>query len=75
LNVGRTWAGHNIEKFDCARIKEAFQKIGRQPPEPTCTIDTYPLLEETFGRRAGDMKVIFIFRAASILSNHPFVLS
>uniref|UniRef100_A0A7C9DRN9 Exonuclease domain-containing protein n=1 Tax=Opuntia streptacantha TaxID=393608 RepID=A0A7C9DRN9_OPUST len=54
---GRTWAGHNIEEFDWARIKEAFQKIGRQPPEPTCTIDTYPLLEETFGRRAGDMKL------------------
>lgn len=53
---GRTWAGHNIEEFDSARIKEAFQKIGWQPPEPKGTIDTYPLLEETFGRRAGDMK-------------------
>lgn len=54
---GRTWAGHNIEEFDNARIKEAFGKIGWQPPEPKGSIDTLPLLSETFGKRAGNIKL------------------
>jgi hypothetical protein len=39
------------------RIREAFNEIGRTPPEPKGTIDTLPLLTQRFGRRAGDMKV------------------
>ncbi|XP_020702593.1 protein NEN1 [Dendrobium catenatum] len=54
---GRVWAGHNILKFDCPRIREAFAEIGRPPPEPIGTIDTLPLLTQRFGRRAGDMKM------------------
>ncbi|XP_020575696.1 protein NEN1-like [Phalaenopsis equestris] len=54
---GKVWAGHNILRFDCPRIREAFAEIGRPPPEPVGTIDTLPLLTERFGRRAGDMKM------------------
>ncbi|KAI3952307.1 hypothetical protein MKW92_042568, partial [Papaver armeniacum] len=31
---GRVWAGHNIQRFHCVRIKEAFADIGRPPPVP-----------------------------------------
>lgn len=55
--AGRIWAGHNILRFDCARIREAFAEIGRQPPEPKGAIDSLGLLTQQFGRRAGDMKV------------------
>ncbi|MBA0801825.1 hypothetical protein Gohar_012168 [Gossypium harknessii] len=57
---GRVWAGHNIVKFDCVRIREAFEKIGRPAPEPKGIIDSLALLTQKFGRRAGDMKVCFV---------------
>ncbi|XP_044486620.1 protein NEN1-like [Mangifera indica] len=53
----RIWAGHNIESFDCERIREAFAEVGRAAPEPKDTIDTWALLTQRFGRRAGDMKL------------------
>lgn len=53
----RIWAGHNILRFDCARIREAFAEIGRPAPEPKGTIDSLALLTQKFGRRAGDMKM------------------
>lgn len=54
---GRIWAGHNILRFDCLRIREAFAEIGRPPPEPKGTIDTLALLTQRFGKRAGNMKM------------------
>ncbi|XP_022736583.1 protein NEN2-like isoform X2 [Durio zibethinus] len=54
---GRVWAGHNIVRFDCVRIKEAFEKIGRPAPEPKGIIDSLALLTQRFGRRAGNMKM------------------
>ncbi|PHU24057.1 Protein NEN3 [Capsicum chinense] len=54
---GRIWAGHNILKFDCHRIREAFAGINRPAPEPKGIIDTLALLTQRFGRRAGDMKM------------------
>ncbi|CAN4086313.1 unnamed protein product [Withania somnifera] len=54
---GRIWAGHNILKFDCHRIREAFAGIDRPAPEPKGIIDTLTLLTQRFGRRAGDMKM------------------
>lgn len=54
---GRIWAGHNILRFDCARIREAFAEIGKPMPEPRGTIDSLALLTQRFGRRAGDMKM------------------
>ncbi|KAJ6411585.1 hypothetical protein OIU84_008212, partial [Salix udensis] len=54
---GRIWAGHNIVRFDCVRIREAFTEIGRAAPEPKGTIDTLALLTQKFGRRAGNMKM------------------
>ncbi|XP_065877750.1 protein NEN1-like [Euphorbia lathyris] len=54
---GRIWAGHNILRFDCPRIKEAFADIGHPPPEPKGIIDSLALLTQKFGRRAGDMKM------------------
>jgi DNA polymerase III epsilon subunit-like protein len=54
---GRVWAGHNIVRFDCPRIKEAYAEIGRPAPEPKGLIDTLPLLTQRFGRRAGNMKM------------------
>ncbi|XP_070050986.1 protein NEN3-like isoform X2 [Nicotiana tomentosiformis] len=54
---GRIWVGHNILKFDCPRIREAFAGINRPAPEPKGTIDTLALLTQRFGRRAGNMKM------------------
>ena len=66
--TGRIWAGHNILKFDCARIREAFAEIGRPPPEPKGSIDSLALLTQKFGRRAGDMKVLQLALSLSLLS-------
>lgn len=54
---GRVWAGHNIQRFDCVRIKEAFAEIGRPAPVPVGIIDSLGVLTEKFGRRAGNMKM------------------
>ncbi|XP_024970582.1 protein NEN1 [Cynara cardunculus var. scolymus] len=54
---GRVWAGHNILRFDCVRLREAYAQINRPPPEPKGTIDSLALLTQRFGRRAGDMKM------------------
>ncbi|CAH9057263.1 unnamed protein product [Cuscuta epithymum] len=54
---GRIWAGHNILKFDCPRIREAFAAINRPAPEPKGAIDSLVLLTQRFGRRAGNMKM------------------
>ncbi|XP_054822216.1 protein NEN4 [Prosopis cineraria] len=54
---GRVWAGHNIQRFDCIRIKEAFDDIGRPAPIPVGIIDSLRILTEKFGRRAGNMKM------------------
>jgi DNA polymerase III epsilon subunit-like protein len=54
---GRVWAGHNIQRFDCIRIKEAFADIGRPAPLPVGMIDSLGVLTDKFGRRAGNMKV------------------
>ena len=54
---GKIWAGHNIQRFDCHRIKEAFADIGRKGPQPSGMIDSLGVLSDKFGRRAGDMKV------------------
>lgn len=54
---GRIWAGHNIQRFDCVRIKEAFADINRPAPVPVGIIDSLGVLTEKFGRRAGNMKV------------------
>ncbi|KAJ7956421.1 Protein NEN1-like [Quillaja saponaria] len=54
---GRIWAGHNILRFDCVRIRDAFSQINRPAPEPKGTIDSLALLTRRFGRRAGDMKM------------------
>ncbi|KAF8404548.1 hypothetical protein HHK36_009435 [Tetracentron sinense] len=53
---GRVWAGHNIRRFDCPRIKEAFSEVGRPAPVPVGMIDSLGVLTEKFGRRAGNMK-------------------
>ncbi|CAN8328613.1 unnamed protein product [Cochlearia groenlandica] len=54
---GRIWAGHNIRRFDCVRIKEAFAEIGKDAPEPSGIIDSLGLLSDKFGKRAGNMKM------------------
>ncbi|KAL3613412.1 hypothetical protein CASFOL_042675 [Castilleja foliolosa] len=54
---GRIWAGHNIQRFDCVRIKEAFAQINRPAPTPAGMIDSLGVLTEKFGRRAGNMKM------------------
>lgn len=57
LIAGRVWAGHNIQRFDCPRIREAFADIGRPAPEPVGVIDSLNVLAAHFGRRAGDLKM------------------
>ncbi|MED6181438.1 Protein nen4 [Stylosanthes scabra] len=54
---GRVWAGHNIQRFDCVRIKEAFDDINMPAPSPIGIIDSLGVLTEKFGRRAGNMKM------------------
>ncbi|GLJ51108.1 hypothetical protein SUGI_1088050 [Cryptomeria japonica] len=54
---GRVWAGHNITRFDCPRIREAFAEIGRPAPEAKGIIDSLCLLQAKFGRRAGNLKM------------------
>ncbi|KAJ4964778.1 hypothetical protein NE237_016627 [Protea cynaroides] len=54
---GRVWAGHNIQRFDCARIKEAFADISRPAPVPIGMIDSLGVLKQKFGKRAGNMKM------------------
>ncbi|MBA0685481.1 hypothetical protein Goari_013139 [Gossypium aridum] len=44
--VRRVWAGHNIVRFDCVRIREAFEKIGRPAPEPKGIIDSLASLDD-----------------------------
>ncbi|CAI0444878.1 unnamed protein product [Linum tenue] len=55
---GRIWAGHNIQRFDMVRIKEAFAEIGRPAPLPVGSIDSLGVLTQRFGRRAGNMKLL-----------------
>ncbi|CAA0823584.1 Bifunctional aspartate aminotransferase and glutamate/aspartate-prephenate aminotransferase [Striga hermonthica] len=54
---GRIWAGHNIQRFDCVRIKEAFDQANRPSPRPAGIIDSLRVLTQKFGRRAGNMKM------------------
>ncbi|KAL8476128.1 hypothetical protein ACS0TY_028694 [Phlomoides rotata] len=54
---GRIWGGHNIQRFDCVRIKEAFADINRPPPVPAGIIDSLGVLTQRFGTRAGNMKM------------------
>ncbi|PIA50304.1 hypothetical protein AQUCO_01300800v1 [Aquilegia coerulea] len=54
---GRVWAGHNIQRFDCPRIREAFAAIGRPAPAPIGMIDSLGVLTQKFGKRAGNMKM------------------
>lgn len=56
---GRIWAGHNIQRFDCVRIKQAFSEIGRPVPSPLGMIDSLGVLTDKFGKRAGNMKVYY----------------
>ncbi|KAL3576423.1 hypothetical protein D5086_021706 [Populus alba] len=52
---GRIWAGHNIQRFDCVRIKEAFAEIGRprRAPMPVGMFDSLGVLTEKDLRRRG----------------------
>ncbi|KAL3627096.1 Sugar transporter [Castilleja foliolosa] len=59
---GRIWAGHNIQRFDCFRIKEAFAKINRPAPTPVGMIDSLGVLTQKFGRRAENMKMTTLAR-------------
>ncbi|KAI3930648.1 hypothetical protein MKX01_037094 [Papaver californicum] len=54
---GKVWPGHNIQRFVCVRIKEAFADISRPPPVPVGIIDSLGVLSQKFGRRAGNMKM------------------
>jgi len=54
---GRVWAGHNILRCDCVCIREAFSEIGWPAPKAKEYLDSFPLFEQKFRRRAGDMKM------------------
>lgn len=64
---GRIWAGHNIQRFDCVKIKEMFADINRPAPSPAGIIDSLGVLTQKFGRRAGNMKVGFIISLNLVL--------
>lgn len=69
---GRIWAGHNIQRFDSARIREVFADLGRAPPTPIGMIDSLNVLTQKFGRRAGNMKVCSSFLFV-IIHNFYFI--
>ena len=75
--IGRIWAGHNIVRFNCARIREAFAEIGKPTPKPKDTIDRFDsliLLTKKFGMRAGDMKVsisLFLTKRQHLINMDP----
>jgi len=54
---GRIWAGHNIIAFDNQRIRQEFSRINKPCPKCAGIIDTLQLLRNTFGPRAGDLKM------------------
>ncbi|CAN6445186.1 unnamed protein product [Victoria cruziana] len=54
---GKVWVGHNVLRFDSARIREAFAGIGRPSPKPSGMIDSLEILISKFGPRAGNMKM------------------
>ncbi|KAL3347311.1 hypothetical protein AABB24_021140 [Solanum stoloniferum] len=54
---GKIWAGHNIQRFDSVKIKEAFDGINWPSPEYRHLIDSLPLLKKWFGKRARNMKL------------------
>ncbi|KAF3783985.1 NEN4 protein [Nymphaea thermarum] len=54
---GKVWVGHNILRFDSARIREAFAEIGHAAPKPAGMIDSLDILLNKFGPRAGNMKM------------------
>ncbi|PIN23831.1 hypothetical protein CDL12_03433 [Handroanthus impetiginosus] len=54
---GRIWAGHNILRFDCDHIREAFAEINRPAPEPKGIIDSLQLLTQTFKNRTDNMQL------------------
>ncbi|KAF3775882.1 NEN1 protein [Nymphaea thermarum] len=72
---GRVWAGHNILRFDCLRIREAFAEIGRPAPEPKGIIDSLELLTRRFGRRAGNMKARIVCYNAEALRLSQFPMA
>ena len=69
--AGRVWGGHNIRRFDCARIREAFADCGRAPPTPAGIVDSFDLLNQKFGRRAGNLKVTMTSSLSLYLSLSP----
>ncbi|XP_028779101.1 protein NEN1-like [Neltuma alba] len=62
IEIERIWVGHNILKFDCVRVRDAFTEINRPPLKPKATIDSLDLLTKMFRRRAGDMKLATLAR-------------
>lgn len=66
---GRIWGGHNIQRFDCVRIKEAFADINRPPPVPAGIIDSLEVLTRKFGKRAGNMKVCYCMTSNTFVLN------
>lgn len=71
--VGRVWVGHNIRRFDCPRMKEAYADIGRSAPEPIGIIDSLNVLSQGFGRRAGDLKVIFLYIYIFLINTQSYL--
>ncbi|PIN26484.1 hypothetical protein CDL12_00764 [Handroanthus impetiginosus] len=55
---GQIWAGHNILRFDCNHIREAFAEINRPAPEPKGIIDSLQLLTQTFKNRTDNMQLV-----------------
>lgn len=70
---GKVWAGHNIQRFDCVRIKEAFDGINRAAPVPVGIIDSLGVLTEKFGRRAGNMKVRDLREEEQVIHDSWFI--
>mmetsp|Transcript_7694 Transcript_7694/g.24678 ORF Transcript_7694/g.24678 Transcript_7694/m.24678 type:complete len:593 (-) Transcript_7694:46-1824(-) len=54
----RIWVGYNIISFDMPIVLREIGKVAPDlVPQPAKVIDLYPILRDTFGKRAGNMKL------------------
>ncbi len=57
LLEGQVWLGHNVAEFDVPVLTAQFEREGWEPPRASAILDTRQILAESFGMRAGNLKL------------------